>query len=341
MGSCNRFSDIGNYPCQAPIVRHSDDIPAASVQKYPIYLIDSIRFCALSWSSVENPEFPNPYRMEKRPMDTKPVFSRTAFRISVCLPLLFFLVSCATVPVTGRSQINLVPSDQLMAMSSDSYRQFLQENKVVTGTQNARMVKRVGNQIAQAVGRYLREQGKADRLADFKWEFNLVEDSNINAFAMPGGKVVVFTGMLSVAENEAGLATVIGHEVAHVVAQHGNERMSQQMLAQLGTQALGVALQQQPEQTRQLLMAAVGMGTQVGVLLPYGRLQESEADKMGLIFMAMAGYDPQTAVNFWQRMAAANKGKAPPEFLSTHPAHGTRIQNLREYMPEAMEYYRG
>ena len=274
-------------------------------------------------------------------MDTKPVFSRTAFRISVCLPLLFFLVSCATVPVTGRSQINLVPSDQLMAMSSDSYRQFLQENKVVTGTQNARMVKRVGNQIAQAVGRYLREQGKADRLADFKWEFNLVEDSNINAFAMPGGKVVVFTGMLSVAENEAGLATVIGHEVAHVVAQHGNERMSQQMLAQLGTQALGVALQQQPEQTRQLLMAAVGMGTQVGVLLPYGRLQESEADKMGLIFMAMAGYDPQTAVNFWQRMAAANKGKAPPEFLSTHPAHGTRIQNLREYMPEAMEYYRG
>ncbi len=274
-------------------------------------------------------------------MKTKPLSSRTAFRIAACLSLVIFLASCATVPVTGRNQLNLVPSDQLMAMSADSYRQFLQQNQLVTGTQNARMVQRVGRQVARAVEQYLRQQGNTDMIQGFDWEFNLVEDSSINAFAMPGGKVVVFSGMLPVAETEAGLATVIGHEVAHVIAQHGNERMSQQMLAQLGTQALGVALQQQPEKTRQLLMAAVGMGAQVGVLLPYGRLQESEADRLGLIFMAMAGYDPRKAVNFWQRMAAANKGQAPPEFLSTHPSHDTRIQDLRKYMPEALQYYRG
>ncbi|MFP4347542.1 MAG: M48 family metallopeptidase [Thermodesulfobacteriota bacterium] len=274
-------------------------------------------------------------------MKTKPLSSRTALRIAACLPLIIFMVSCATVPVTGRNQLNLVPSDQLMTMSADSYRQFLQQNQVVTGTQDAQMVQRVGRQVAQAVEQYLRQQGKSELIQGFEWEFNLVKDDNINAFAMPGGKVVIFTGMLPVAENEAGLATVIGHEVAHVIAQHGNERMSQQMLAQLGTQALGVALQQHPEKTRQLLMAAVGMGAQVGVLLPYGRLQESEADKLGLIFMAMAGYNPEKAVNFWQRMAAANKGQAPPEFLSTHPSHGTRIQDLREYMPEALQYYRG
>lgn len=273
-------------------------------------------------------------------MKVIPIFSGTARSLSTCFLLLFCLVSCATVPVTGRSQLNLLPSDQLMAMSTDTYRQFLREHELVTGTQQAQMVQRVGRQVAQAVEQYLRQQGKSDLIQGFDWEFNLVKDDSINAFAMPGGKVVVFTGMLPVAENEAGLATVIGHEVAHVIAQHGNERMSQQMLAQLGTQALGVALQQQPEQTRQLLMAAVGMGAQVGVLLPYGRLQESEADRLGLIFMAMAGYDPQKAVDFWQRMAAANQGQAPPEFLSTHPAHGTRIQNLKEYMPEAMRYYR-
>jgi len=269
------------------------------------------------------------------------ISARITTPVITCFLFLIFLASCATVPVTGRNQLNLVPSDQLMSMSADSYRQFLQQNQVVTGTQDARMVQRVGRRVARAVEEYLRQQGKSELIQGFDWEFNLVKDDNINAFAMPGGKVVVFSGMLPVARNEAGLATVIGHEVAHVIAQHGNERMSQQMVAQLGTQALGVALQQQPEQTRQLLMAAVGMGAQVGVLLPYGRLQESEADKMGLIFMAMAGYDPRTAVNFWQRMAAANKGKAPPEFLSTHPAHNTRIQDLREYMPEALQYYRG
>lgn len=270
--------------------------------------------------------------------------TQTAARITTpviaCLLSLLFLASCSTVPVTGRNQLNLVSSDELSAMSADSYREFLKEHTVVTGTGNAQMVSRVGRKIAQAVESYLQGQGKSDIVAGFDWEFNLVEDSKINAFAMPGGKVVVFTGMLPVAGDEAGLATVMGHEVAHVIARHGNERMSQQMVAQLGTQALGVALQQKPELTRNLFMTAFGLGAQVGVLLPYGRMQESEADKLGLIFMAMAGYDPQTAVGFWQRMASANEGKAPPEFLSTHPSHDTRIRDLKAYMPKAMAYYR-
>ncbi len=267
------------------------------------------------------------------------IISAVPLRIILLLMLLFFLVSCTTVPVTGRRQLSLVPSDQLMSVSNDSYRQFLQQNEVVRGTREARTVKQVGQRIARAVERYMQQTGQEELIAGYEWEFNLVQDSNINAFAMPGGKVVVFSGMLPVAENEAGLATVMGHEVAHVIARHGNERMSQQMVAQLGTQALGVALQNRPAQTRNILMAAFGMGAQVGVLLPYSRLQETEADKLGLIFMAMAGYDPRKSVNFWQRMAQAGGG-GPPEFMSTHPSHNTRIETLNAYMPEALKYYR-
>jgi predicted Zn-dependent protease len=186
----------------------------------------------------------------------------------------------------------------------------------------------------------MRDQGDAEALKSYRWEFNLIDDESINAFAMPGGKVVVFSGILPVAQNDIGLAVVMGHEIAHAVARHGNERMSQALVAQLGGTALDIALANQPQATRQLFMQAYGMGSQVGVLLPYSRLQESEADQLGLVFMAMAGYDPRSAVAFWQRMDAQAKGDAPPEFLSTHPAYQTRIRDIRDHLPEALKYYR-
>ena len=203
------------------------------------------------------------------------------------------------------------------------------------------MVVRVGQRIRGAVETYLRSQGQSNLLDGYAWEFNLVHDKSANAFAMPGGKVVVFDGILPAAMDDAGLATVLGHEIAHAIARHGNERMSQALIAQLGGVALGLALSSQPEQTQQMFMTAYGMGSQVGILLPYSRLQESEADHLGLIFMALAGYDPRQAIGFWQRMSSQEAaGAAPPEFLSTHPSHGTRISDLQAHMPEALAYYR-
>ena len=250
------------------------------------------------------------------------------------------VMACSTVPVTGRRQLDLVDSDQIMAMSAEQYQKFMAEHEVIRGTEDARMVRRVGERISTAVTNYLTAKDRSDLIAGYNWEFNLVNDPSVNAWAMPGGKVAVYTGILPVAQNENGLATVMGHEVAHAIAQHGNERMSQGLLTQLGGMALSVALSQNPSQTNNLFMTAYGVGTQVGILLPYSRLQESEADRLGLIFMAMAGYDPRQALGFWQRMAAQSKGGSPPEFLSTHPAHETRIERIEKYLPEAMKYYR-
>jgi predicted Zn-dependent protease len=179
-----------------------------------------------------------------------------------------------------------------------------------------------------------------DKLKDYEWEFNLVESEEVNAWCMPGGKVVFYTGILPVTQDENGLAVVMGHEIAHAVAQHGNERMSQMLVAQLGGMALSKALEEKPEQTQQLWMAAFGLGAQFGFLLRYSRLHESEADHLGLIFMSMAGYDPKGAVEFWQRMSEKKGGQAPPEFLSTHPSDEKRIKNLQALVPEAMQYYR-
>jgi len=247
--------------------------------------------------------------------------------------------ACSTVPVTGRRQLTLLPADQIQALSFDQYNQFLAKHEVVAGTARARLVKRVGRRIQQSVETFLKRRGRAQLLAGYRWEFNLVEDQSANAFAMPGGKVVIFTGILPITKDETGLATVMGHEIAHAVAQHGNERMSQGLVAQLGGMALSAALSSKPEQTRQLFMAAYGMGAQVGVLLPYSRLQEAEADELGLIFMAMAGYDPRSAIDFWQRMDAKQDQASPPEFLSTHPSHAARIENIRAHLAEALQYY--
>jgi len=253
--------------------------------------------------------------------------------------LLALLAACSTVPVTGRRQLSLIPSSEINSMSFQEYQSFLDSAKVVSGTPQAEGVKRVGHNIQKAVERYFAEQDMSSSLEGYAWEFNLVDDPTVNAWCMPGGKVVVYGGMLPVAQNETGLAVVMGHEIAHAIANHGNERMSQGMIAQFGGLALDKALASQPEETRGLFISAFGMGSQVGVLLPFSRLQESEADHLGLIFMAMAGYDPQVAVGFWQRMAAQGGGGAPPEFLSTHPSDETRIENIRGLLPEALRYY--
>ena len=252
-----------------------------------------------------------------------------------------FAFSCQTVPITGRKQLSIVPSDTVLSMSFTNYNEFLAAHEVIAGTAESQMVKRVGERIQQAVERYFAQQNLSERLDGYRWEFNLVKDDGINAWAMPGGKVVVYTGILPVTRNETGLAVVMGHEIAHAVARHGDERLSQGLLAQMGGMALSTALSNKPQETNNLFMAAYGLGAQIGVLLPYGRLQESEADHLGLIFMAMAGYDPRYAVEFWQRMASEKQGGSPPEFLSTHPADEKRIRQIREFLPEALTYYRG
>jgi len=228
----------------------------------------------------------------------------------------------------------------MLSMSLQQYDTFLKENKLSTNKEQTDMVKRVGARIQGAVERYFTTKGMGSRLANYKWEFNLVEGKEVNAWCMPGGKVVVYTGILPVAQGETGLAVVMGHEISHAIAEHGNERMSQGLLAQFGGVALSEALSTRPAATQQLWMSVYGVGAQYGAILPYGRLQESEADHLGLIFMAMAGYDPHEAISFWQRMAAQKGGQAPPEFLSTHPSDAARIEKIKQMIPEAMSYYK-
>ncbi len=263
-------------------------------------------------------------------------------RVRVALILLAGLVllaSCATVPITGRRQLSLIPESQMLSMSYQEYDTFLKSSTLSRDAAKTALVKRVGAKTQAAVETYFTRQGMSERLAGYRWEFNLIESEEVNAWCMSGGKVVVYSGLLPVAQDEAGLAVVMGHEIAHAIAGHGGERMSQQMVAQLGGAALDVAMQSKPEQTRQLWMAAYGAGAQFGALLPFSRQQESEADRLGLIFMAMAGYDPRASVAFWTRMAAASGGAKPPEFMSTHPSDQTRIANLNKLLPEAQTYY--
>jgi len=261
-------------------------------------------------------------------------------RFNLLVVLLVSLSACSTVPITGRSQLNLIPGSSMMSMSLQQYDQFLKEHKVSSNQEQTAAVKRVGANVQQAVERYFASSGLSQHLSDYKWEFNLVEDKQVNAWCMPGGKVVVYTGILPVAQGDAGLAVVMGHEIAHAIAEHGNERMSQGLLAQMGGVALSTALSTQTGATQQLWMSVYGVGAQYGAIMPYGRMQESEADHLGLIFMAMAGYDPNEAVPFWERMSAQKGGKAPPEFLSTHPSDAKRIENIRRLIPEAMKQYR-
>ena len=251
----------------------------------------------------------------------------------------YFLTSCSTVPLSGRQQLNLLPESQLVAMSLTSYNDFLRGNKLSANRKQTETVKQVGNNIADAVEAFLNENGLSNRVAGYNWEFNLVEDDIPNAWCMPGGKVVVYSGILPITQTEAGLAVVMGHEIAHAIARHGNERMSQGLLIETGGLALATAIDEKPQETKALFMAAYGIGAQVGISLPYSRSHETEADKLGLIFMAMAGYNPGEAVEFWKRMSQLG-GQKPPEFLSTHPSDETRVQNLQAFLPEAMKYYK-
>ncbi len=260
--------------------------------------------------------------------------------------VIFLLISfglftaCATVPVTGRSQLDLIPQQTMLATSFTQYDDFMKQNKASTDRAKTEQVKRVGRKIQTAVEQYFRERNMGSVLSGYSWEFNLVESRDINAWCMPGGKVVVYTGILPIARDDNGLAVVMGHEIAHAVAKHGNERMSNALMQQLGGVALNVAMKDKPAETRMLWTSAYGMGTQVGVMLPFSRLHENEADRLGLIFMSMAGYNPESAVDFWSRMANGKDGASPPEFLSTHPSDTTRIANIKSLLPEAMQYYK-
>jgi predicted Zn-dependent protease len=225
-------------------------------------------------------------------------------------------------------------------MSFQQYSEVLKKSKLSTDQQTVQMVRNVGFKIAKAAEAFLAEAGQSANIKNYKWEFNVIEDDKmVNAWVMPGGKAAVYTGILPYTQNETGLAVVLGHEVGHALADHGNERMSDALVAQMGGMALSVALSNQSQQTKQLFMTVYGAGATVGFLLPYSRLHESEADRIGLILMARAGYDPREAIPFWERMNKQEGKSRPPAFLSTHPAPETRIADIKKYIPEAMRYY--
>jgi predicted Zn-dependent protease len=264
---------------------------------------------------------------------------RIGLAFSLAAALAVLLAACQQTAFTGRSQLSLVPEADLLAMSFQQYDQFLDEHPPVRGTAAAEMVQRVGQRLQAAAERYYAAEGLSDQLDGYAWAFNLVDDPQINAWCMPGGKVVVYAGIMPVAQDEDGLAVVMGHEIAHALARHGAERMSQGLAAQLGGAVLGAALQTESAATQNLFQQAYGVGVQVGALLPFSRQQESEADEIGLYLMAMAGYDPEAAAPFWERMTAAG-GAGPPEFLSTHPAPGNRSARLQQLVPKARDYAR-
>jgi predicted Zn-dependent protease len=258
---------------------------------------------------------------------------------NLAFALLFSAIvfSCAKNPFTGKSTLALVPNSEILPSAFQQYSQFLTENKVIAGTSEAKSVEVVGKKIKDAAEKWLNANGYDGYLKDYQWEYKLVNSKDVNAWCMPGGKIVVYSGILPITKDEAGLATVLGHEVSHALANHGQQRMSAGLLQQLGAAGVGVAVGSKSEQTQQIAMTAYGAATQYGGMLPFSRSHESEADKIGLTLMAIAGYNPEQAVVFWERMAANSSasGKAPAEFASTHPSDATRIADLKELIPQA------
>jgi len=244
-------------------------------------------------------------------------------------------MACATNPITGKQNLNFVSNSELFPTSFQQYSTFLSENKVVTGTADAKRVEQVGLRIKLAAEKYLTYLGQSQYLKDYRWEYKLVDNKEVNAWCLPGGKIVVYSGILPVTQNESGLATVMGHEVSHALANHGAQRMSAAQLQSIGGAVLDAATSNKTAQTRAIFSQAYGMGTEVGVMLPFSRGNESEADKIGLTLMAIAGYNPADAVDFWGRMAAKSGGSGTPEFMSTHPSDATRIANIKALVPEA------
>jgi len=245
--------------------------------------------------------------------------------------------SCSSVPVTGRRQLSLVSDEQVLMLSLQEYNDYIKTAKKSTNQASTAMVTNVGRKIADAVEAYYKYMGMEAQLSGYAWEFTLIEDPQVNAFCMPGGKIVIYSGILPLTKDETGLAVVVGHEVAHAVAKHANERMSQAMLAQYGAAGLDALLSKSSSAVKSLSQSVYGLGAQYGVMMPYGRSQELEADHLGLVFMGIAGYNPQAALPFWERMS--QQGSAAPEFMSTHPSDQTRIDGIKKRLPEAMEYY--
>ena len=255
-------------------------------------------------------------------------------RFSFVLFVFIVIQSCAPNPFTGKNNLNFVSNSQLFPSAFQQYDAFLKENKVINGTPDAQQVKSVGQKIKAAAEKWLKANGHADYLKDYKWEYNLVDNKEVNAWCMPGGKIVVYTGILPITLDEAGLATVMGHEVSHALANHGAQRMSAAQLQQLGAVGVALTTENQSDENKQLWQQAYGISSQVGVMLPFSRSHESEADRIGLLLMAIAGYNPDAAISFWERMSAIKSGQTQPEFLSTHPADATRIAAIKALIPE-------
>ena len=245
------------------------------------------------------------------------------------------IISCATNPFTGKSSLALVPNSEILPSAFQQYGQFLTENKVIAGTSDAKRVENVGIKIKNAAEKWLNANGYQGYLKDYQWEYKLVDSKEVNAWCMPGGKIVVYSGILPITKDEAGLATVLGHEVSHALSNHGQQRMSADLLQQLGGAGVALATGGKSAETQQMAMTAYGAATQYGGILPFSRSHESEADKIGLTLMAIAGYNPDQAIIFWQRMSANSAGQAPPEFASTHPSDATRIAALKALVPQA------
>lgn len=249
------------------------------------------------------------------------------------------LAGCGSVPVTGRKQVLLVSDQEVLTASLTKYKDYIKTAPKSASVQQAAMVTRVGKRIAAATEQYLRQNGLAEEVKKFAWEFNLVKDGQINAFCMPGGKIVVYEGLMKLVSSDDELAVVIGHEVAHAVAKHSNERMSQQILAQYGSQILSLSLSQKSAAIQTIANQVYGVGAQYGVVLPFSRKHELEADYMGLIFMRMAGYNPDVAVKFWQKMSSGSTSKVP-ELMSTHPSDARRISDIQKALPEIKAKYK-
>jgi len=281
--------------------------------------------------------------------DTQPIPSQIFFmqtlKTLVQTGLLYLILiigtlSCTRNALTGKKQLTILPEAEIQSLASGQYKDFLKTHPLVAGQQNAQvaMVKCVGERITQAVNRYYAGKNMSSVLNGYKWEYNLVDDATVNAWCMPGGKIVVYTGLLPISMNENALAVVMGHEVSHALLQHGNQRMSSSMLQQFGGITLAVALSSKPAQTQNLFLQAYGIGSEVGVMLPFSRKHELEADRYGLIWASMAGYDPNEALAFWDRMEKASGGNQVPDFLRTHPTDAVRKEKIKSYLPEALTY---
>lgn len=272
--------------------------------------------------------------MEKK----KIVMRKTMKRWMGAWVALMLLAGCSSVPLTGRKQVLLVSDQEVLSSSLTQYNDYIKTATKSSNAKQSAMVTRVGQKIAAATEQYLRQNGLESEVKNFAWEFNLVKDQQLNAFCMPGGKIVVYEGLLGIVSSDDELAVVVGHEVAHAVAKHSNERMSQQLMAQYGAAILGQAVSNRSTAVQQLATSVYGIGAQYGVMLPFSRKHESEADYMGLVFMTMAGYNPDVAVGFWQKMSAGGSGSVP-EFMSTHPSDATRIAEIKKWLPEIKAKY--